>query len=61
MPFKSMKQERWAHTDAGKKKMGKKVVNEFDSASKDMKLPEAAPMPKPKQRFTQTMKGVGPI
>lgn len=61
MPFKSLKQERFAHTEKGQKAFGKKNVDEFDQASKGMKLPEVAPMPKPKTRFTESMKGVGPI
>jgi len=47
MPFKSQAQERWAHTEAGKKALGKKVLNEFDQASKGMKLPERLRPPKP--------------
>lgn len=62
MPYKSARQERWAHTETGRKKMGKKNVDEFDQASKGMKLPEVAPMPQPKSnRFTDHLKGVGPI
>jgi hypothetical protein len=40
MPYKSKAQERWAHTKAGKKALGKKGVAEFDKASKGKKLPK---------------------
>lgn len=41
MPYKSMKQERFFHTQTAKDKgITPKVVNEFDQASKGMKLPE---------------------
>jgi hypothetical protein len=40
MPYKSKKQEAWAHTPAGKKALGEKGVKEFDKASKGKKLPE---------------------
>lgn len=54
--WKSSKQEKWAHTEAGQKKLGKKTVNEFDQASKGMKLPEA-PLPMIKSnRYTDLMK-----
>lgn len=43
MPYKSEKQRRWAHTPAGTKVLGgKKKVEEWDRASKGMKLPERA-------------------
>lgn len=55
MPYKSAKQERWAHTESGMKKMGKPVVKEFDQASKGLTLPEEK---KPTlNRYTQAMKG----
>lgn len=48
MPFKSQKQERWAHTKTGTAKLGKKTVDEFDQASEGLKLPEIKdPTPKP--------------
>lgn len=56
MPFKSMKQERWAHTDTGEKKLGKKTVDEFDQASKGMDLPEKAPI-NPFSKHGFAMKG----
>ena len=40
MPYKSKSQERWAHTSAGTKALGKATVKEFDEASKGKKLPE---------------------
>jgi hypothetical protein len=41
MPFKSQAQRRWAHTAAGVKALGgKKVVSEFDTATKGLTLPE---------------------
>jgi hypothetical protein len=41
MPYKSMAQERWAHTPAGTKALGGAAgVAEWDSASKGMKLPD---------------------
>lgn len=40
MPYKSLKQERFFHTDTAKKKGIKQdTVDEFDQASKGMKLP----------------------
>jgi hypothetical protein len=48
MPFKSLKQERWGHTEAGEKALGgSKKVNEWDQASKGLKLPELKPMADP--------------
>jgi hypothetical protein len=44
MPYKSDAQRRFAHTKAGMKAMGKKVVKEFDKASKGKKLPEKKTM-----------------
>lgn len=41
MPYKSLAQERWAHTKAGLKALGgKKKVAEWDKASKGLKLPK---------------------
>ena len=41
MPYKSLAQERWAHTKDGTKKLGgKAAVKEWDSATKGKKLPE---------------------
>lgn len=39
MPYKSLAQERWAHTKAGMKALGKSKVKEYDKASKGKKLP----------------------
>jgi len=45
MPYKSKAQERWAHTQAGKKALGGSAkVAEWDSESKGKKLPEKAPI-----------------
>lgn len=41
MPYKSVKQRRWAHTPDGTKALGTKKVAEFDAASKGKKLPQA--------------------
>jgi len=39
MPYKSQKQRKWAHTKAGLKALGgKKKVEEWDKASKGLKL-----------------------
>ena len=38
MPFKSLKQERWAHMAEGRAALGNKLA-EFDAASKGLKLP----------------------
>lgn len=41
MPYKSKAQQRFFHTDTAKKKgITESTVNEFDQASKGMKLPE---------------------
>lgn len=41
MPYKSLQQERWAHTPAGTKALGgKAVVAEWDAATKGKKLPK---------------------
>lgn len=63
MPYESKKQEAFFHTPAGEAKVGKKNVQEFDEASKGMKLPEKAPAPPVPQapqsnRLTDMMKGV---
>jgi hypothetical protein len=40
MPYKSLAQERWAHTKTGLKALGGAAkVAEWDSASKGMKFP----------------------
>ena len=40
MPYKSIKQQAWAHTPAGTKALGgKKKVSEWDQKSKGKKLP----------------------
>ncbi len=54
MPYKSLKQERFFHTQTAKDKGIKPAtVQEFDQASKGMKLPEIV---KPKTRYTDMMK-----
>lgn len=40
MPWDSAKQRRWGNSPAGHKALGDKAVNEFNQASKGMKLPE---------------------
>lgn len=40
MPYKSLLQERWAHTKSGMEALGAEKVKEFDQASKGMKLPK---------------------
>jgi len=41
MPYKSLKQERFFHTDTARKKgITPEVVKEFDTASKGMNLPD---------------------
>jgi hypothetical protein len=42
MPWKSEAQRRWGHTEAGRKALGDKAVEEFDEASKGKKRPERA-------------------
>lgn len=43
MPFKSVKQQRWAHTDAGEQALGGPAkVAEWDQASKGLSLPTYA-------------------
>jgi len=37
MPYKSEKQRKWAHTKEGINKLGKKIVEEFDNKSKNLK------------------------
>jgi hypothetical protein len=46
MPYKSKRQRRWAHTEAGMEKLGPAKVAEFDQASKGKKLPERSKKPK---------------
>jgi hypothetical protein len=40
MPYRSKAQERWGNSPAGKKALGAKGVNEWNAASKGLKLPE---------------------
>jgi len=54
MPFKSNKQRKFFNVPANKEKIGPKVVDEFNQASKGMKLPEVKP-PTTKHGFA--MKG----
>ena len=47
MPFKSLKQNAWAHTPAGTKALGgKKAVKEWEGATDYSKLPEKVKMRK---------------
>lgn len=50
MPYKSKAQERWAHTDKGKKALGGSAkVAEWDAASKGKALPEKVAKPSKKK------------
>lgn len=50
MPYKSKKQEAFFHTDTAKDKgISKKTVEEFDEASKGLKLPKKAKADKKKK------------
>lgn len=40
MPWKSDQQRKWGNSPSGKKSMGEEKVNEFNEASKGMKLPK---------------------
>ena len=40
MPAKSLAQNRWANSPAGKKALGKKTLEEWNSKTKGKKLPE---------------------
>lgn len=42
MPFKSQKQERYMNAQAAKGNIPKKVVSEFNNASKGLNLPKVA-------------------
>jgi hypothetical protein len=42
MPWKSLKQEKWGNSPAGKKALGKAGVDEWNAASKGKKLPKRA-------------------
>lgn len=43
MPYKSMAQERWAHTPEGMKSLGgPERVKEWDQSSRGLKLPRRA-------------------
>lgn len=39
-PWASDQQRKWGHTKTGMKKLGKKVVKEYDEASRGKELPE---------------------
>lgn len=60
MPYVSDRQRRFFNSPRGKAKLGQEKVNEFNQASKGMKLPEKAtgsPMePRPKTRYTSMLK-----
>jgi len=61
MPYSSDRQRRFFNSPTGKAKLGQEKVNEFNQASKGMKLPEKAPgapkEPRPKLRYTDQLKG----
>ena len=50
MPYKSKAQAGFFHSNVGKKGITPKMVSEFDSASKGMKLPKRVKMPKQDRR-----------
>jgi hypothetical protein len=54
MPYKSIKQERWAHTPTGEKALGgPSKVAEWDAASKGKRLPMKIKLkrgPKPRRK-----------
>jgi hypothetical protein len=53
MPFKSLKQNAWAHTAAGTKALGgKKKVKEWESETSYSTLPEKVKPPKSRLRRT---------
>jgi hypothetical protein len=55
MPYKSLAQEGWAHSPAGKKALGEAGVKEWDAATKGKKLPEKV---KPRTRNAGARKRV---
>lgn len=55
MPYKSEKQRRYMNWAGEHGKIDKSVVNEFNKASKGMKLPESAP----KHKFQKMRKALG--
>ena len=56
MPYDSLAQERFFHTDTAKKKgITASTVKEFDQASKGKKLP--AKVSKPKDHLTKALGG----
>ena len=60
MPYKSLAEERWAHTAAGKKALGGPAkVAEWDQASKGLKLPiRKASKPKAAPKSKRAPRGV---
>ncbi len=52
MPYKSDAQRKKFHVLESQGKISKKIVDEFDKASKGMKLPEHVPKKKSKNRNT---------
>jgi len=50
MPYKSLAQERWAHSPTGEKALGKEGVKEWDAATKGKKLPDKVKPSKPSFR-----------
>lgn len=51
MPWISDAQRKWAHTKTGMKKLGKKVVEEYDEKSKGKRLPEKVKKSKMKKKY----------
>ena len=50
MPYKSVQQEKWAHTPAGEKALGgASKVAEWDAASKGKSLPKRVVRPRGKR------------
>lgn len=47
MAYKSERQKAWAHSDEGTQALGLQKVQEWDQASKDLKLPERISKSKP--------------
>lgn len=58
MPYKSDAQRRKFHAMLGRGEISKAVVDEFDHASKGMKLPEH--VAKKKKKSSQGVRGVAP-
>ena len=57
MPYKSNKQRRYFHAAEARGEISSKVVNEFDQASKGMKLPEAIKQKKASEKRRKMWRG----